>query len=362
MQRNTGRPGWLSLANFTLVLLLFVPAALLADDDDKRPPAIVKVTYTYDPGNPMPVAMDIFGHGFGTDQPTVVLDGLLQTVTMYTDTHLVILPAGVSPGSYLLTVINNSRRRNGNGIRHTAWFYLTFGETGSNAGPQGPQGPAGAQGPAGPQGPAGFQGPPGPQGPAGIQGPAGPKGDTGAIGPIGPPGPPGLQGPPGPKGDIGATGATGAIGPQGPAGPKGDPGPTGLTGPAGPTGPIGLQGPIGFPGPQGPQGIQGPQGPPGPAGTDTKFGTNTNTAASGISRTCFFGEIMLSAGPIAGQLPANGQLLPIIRYTSLFQVLGTKYGGDGVTTFGVPDLRAFAPNGLTYSICVSGFSAAPFTF
>jgi tail collar domain len=335
MQRNTRRQGWISLASFSLILLLFTPAALLADDD-KRPPAIVKVTYTYDPGNPVPVAMDVFGRGFGsTSQPTVVIDGLLQTVTMYTDTHLVILPSGVSPGSYLLTVINNSHH--GEGTRHTAWFYLTLGQLG----------PKGDPGPAGPEGPAGLQGPPGPTGPRGATGPAGPQGLTGPAGPAGP---------------QGLTGPAGPAGPQGLTGPAGPAGPQGLTGPAGPVGPIGPQGPIGLTGAQGPQGIQGPQGPTGPAGTDLKFGTNTNTAASGLSRTCFFGEIILSAGPIAGQLPANGQLLPIARYVSTFQVLGTKYGGDGVTTFGVPDLRPFAPNGLTYSICVEGFPATAHTF
>lgn len=295
MQRSTKERGWLSLANFALVMLLIIPSVLMAQGD-KRPPAIVKVTYSYDPGNPTPVSMDIYGRGFGsTYQPTVVIDGLLQTVTMYTDTHLVVLPAGVSSGSYLLTVINNSHRGSDKFIRRTARFDLTLGE----------MGPKGDAGPAGPEGPAGVQGPPGPQGPAG------------------------------------------ATGPQGPAGP------------AGATGPMG---PMGFTGLQGPQGPEGPQGPPGPAGTDTKFGTDTNTAVSGTSRTCYLGEIMLSSGPIAGSLPANGQLLSTSKFASLFQVLGTKYGGDGVTTFGVPDLRSTAPNGLTYSICVIGFAPTKASF
>lgn len=37
--------------------------------------------------------------------------------------------------------------------------------------------------------------------------------------------------------------------------------------------------------------------------------------------------------------PANGQLMRISDYTSLFVLLGTTYGGDGRTTFGIPDLR-----------------------
>jgi microcystin-dependent protein len=47
-------------------------------------------------------------------------------------------------------------------------------------------------------------------------------------------------------------------------------------------------------------------------------------------------------------------LLTIAQNPTLFQVLGTTFGGDGQTTFGLPDLRSAAPNGLTYSICDQG--------
>lgn len=40
-----------------------------------------------------------------------------------------------------------------------------------------------------------------------------------------------------------------------------------------------------------------------------------------------------------GSLPADGQLLPIAQNTALFSLFGTMYGGDGRTTFAVPDLR-----------------------
>ncbi|WP_353780092.1 tail fiber protein [Winogradskyella sp. 3972H.M.0a.05] len=40
-----------------------------------------------------------------------------------------------------------------------------------------------------------------------------------------------------------------------------------------------------------------------------------------------------------GWLPCNGQLLAIADYQALFSLLGTTYGGDGRTTFGLPDLR-----------------------
>lgn len=38
-------------------------------------------------------------------------------------------------------------------------------------------------------------------------------------------------------------------------------------------------------------------------------------------------------------LPANGQLLSVNQFTALFALLGTTYGGDGRSTFGLPDLR-----------------------
>jgi microcystin-dependent protein len=39
----------------------------------------------------------------------------------------------------------------------------------------------------------------------------------------------------------------------------------------------------------------------------------------------------------------NGQLLPINQYEALFQLIGTTFGGDGNTTFGLPDLRGRVP-------------------
>ncbi|WP_394773003.1 phage tail protein [Flavobacterium sp.] len=39
----------------------------------------------------------------------------------------------------------------------------------------------------------------------------------------------------------------------------------------------------------------------------------------------------------------NGQLLPISQNTALFSLLGTNYGGDGKSSFGLPDLQGRAP-------------------
>lgn len=57
----------------------------------------------------------------------------------------------------------------------------------------------------------------------------------------------------------------------------------------------------------------------------------------------FLGEIRAFAGMAGGDLRgwalASGQILPIAQNQALFALLGTAYGGDGVTTFALPDLR-----------------------
>lgn len=55
----------------------------------------------------------------------------------------------------------------------------------------------------------------------------------------------------------------------------------------------------------------------------------------------FIGEIRMFAGNFAPRSWAlcDGQLLPIAQNQALFSILGTTYGGDGRTTFALPDLR-----------------------
>ena len=55
----------------------------------------------------------------------------------------------------------------------------------------------------------------------------------------------------------------------------------------------------------------------------------------------FIGTILAFAGNFAprGWMMCQGQLLPINQYSALFAILGTTYGGNGQTTFGLPDLR-----------------------
>jgi len=59
----------------------------------------------------------------------------------------------------------------------------------------------------------------------------------------------------------------------------------------------------------------------------------------------FIGEIkMVSFNfPPKGWAFCNGQLLPINQNQALFSILGTTYGGNGQTTFALPDLRGRAP-------------------
>lgn len=59
----------------------------------------------------------------------------------------------------------------------------------------------------------------------------------------------------------------------------------------------------------------------------------------------FLGEIRLFAGNFAprGWALCYGQLLSISQNAALFSLLGTTYGGDGRTTFGLPDLRGRVP-------------------
>lgn len=63
--------------------------------------------------------------------------------------------------------------------------------------------------------------------------------------------------------------------------------------------------------------------------------------AAVISSEPFIGEIAAFGFNFAprGWAQCNGQLLSISQNTALFSLLGTTYGGDGRTTFGLPDLR-----------------------
>src|SRR5579859_4038569 len=59
----------------------------------------------------------------------------------------------------------------------------------------------------------------------------------------------------------------------------------------------------------------------------------------------YVGEIRMFGGNFApaGWMFCDGQLLPISEYETLFNLIGTTYGGDGQSTFALPDLRGRLP-------------------
>lgn len=61
---------------------------------------------------------------------------------------------------------------------------------------------------------------------------------------------------------------------------------------------------------------------------------------------CYIGQIKMFAGNFAplGWMFCQGQLLPISEYETLFNLIGTTYGGDGQETFALPNLSSRTPN------------------
>jgi len=59
----------------------------------------------------------------------------------------------------------------------------------------------------------------------------------------------------------------------------------------------------------------------------------------------YVGEIRMFAGNFApaGWMLCSGQLLPISEFETLFNLIGTTYGGDGQSTFALPDLQSRVP-------------------
>ncbi len=238
---------------------------------------------------------------------------------------------------------------------------LTFlGETAVSWSVKGPEGPRGATGATGVTGATGARGATGAQGATGNSGATGQNGATGSTGAQGPAGQAGATGV---SGATGATGATGAQGATGGQGPQGETGPTGSTGPSGPEGQ------------KGETGATGPQGATGTVDAYTKtesdsrfmktsqFGNpaEAHEGGGGSDSSCILGEVKLMAG---FELPdnwefAHGQILAIATNTALFSLLGTTYGGNGTTTFALPNLEGVEPAGksgvgVNYVICVFG--------
>ena len=73
------------------------------------------------------------------------------------------------------------------------------------------------------------------------------------------------------------------------------------------------------------------------------------------------GTIMLAAFPFApkGWMFCNGQLLNINTNAALYALIGTQYGGDGRTTFALPDLRGRIPVALNNTVALDRIVTAP---
>ncbi|MDJ0627048.1 MAG: phage tail protein [Rhodobacter sp.] len=96
----------------------------------------------------------------------------------------------------------------------------------------------------------------------------------------------------------------------------------------------------------------------------------TNIAAAGILAGLMVPGTAMALGPDSylgtvglsgasycpkGLLEANGQLLGIAQFSNLYAVFGNRYGGDGMTSFGLPDLTDKVPEkGMRYCVVVTG--------
>lgn len=66
------------------------------------------------------------------------------------------------------------------------------------------------------------------------------------------------------------------------------------------------------------------------------------------------GEVKMFAGGYApkGWAFCDGRMMSIAQHVELYNLLGTNYGGDGHTTFGLPDLRSSSPIGIGQGIAL----------
>jgi len=80
---------------------------------------------------------------------------------------------------------------------------------------------------------------------------------------------------------------------------------------------------------------------------DSEGGDATSVATPQLSTDSYLGAVSTFAGNFApsGFMVCAGQELPIKQYNALFSILGTTYGGDGRSTFELPDLRSRVPVG-----------------
>lgn len=165
-----------TMCRFAAAVTIAIAAALPTLADSPRDPVIFEAR-----ANAAQTILQVFGTNLGGNNPKLTLGAIatpLQVITSNSNLVEALLPPGIAPGTYLLTLTFRNGRKDGRddeGV-HGDVFWMTIGAAGppGPAGVAGLPGPAGATGPVGATGPAGATGPQGPQGPTGPQGPAGP--------------------------------------------------------------------------------------------------------------------------------------------------------------------------------------------
>lgn len=87
------------------------------------------------------------------------------------------------------------------------------------------------------------------------------------------------------------------------------------------------------------------------------MGLNAAQPGKAVAQDHYIGQIFLGGWNFCprNSVPADGRLLPISQYTAVFSLLGTSFGGDGRTTFGLPDLRGRTPLALGRGPGLSAF-------
>lgn len=90
---------------------------------------ISKITFTFNSGSPFPSTMDIYGSGFGTVKPTVLIDGFSRNATLFTDQKVTVDVATprLDPGAYLVTLTPNSKSSSGDDSKKTVTFSASVG-------------------------------------------------------------------------------------------------------------------------------------------------------------------------------------------------------------------------------------------
>jgi hypothetical protein len=73
-----------------------------------------------------------------------------------------------------------------------------------------------------------------------------------------------------------------------------------------------------------------------------------------LKNVAMIGEVKMYTGSSApdGWAFCRGQLLPVSEYAELYSIMRTTYGGDGVITFGLPDLRSAVPMGIGQGVAL----------